>query len=93
MSKSIQLITSFAFPGKRDGDFQAPEGMENVGDLLVHLGKVLNYSLFNARGDGIDDDLQVLINDRGLWSYPEGLKTHLRHGDKVQVQMLTLGGG
>lgn len=93
MSKSILLITSFAFPGKRDQHFEMPEGMENIGDLLVYLGRVLNYSLFNARGDGIDDDLQVLINDKGLWSYPEGLKTYLRHGDKVQVQMLTLGGG
>lgn len=93
MSKSILLITSFAYPGKRDEHFDLPEGMENVGDLLVYLGGVLRYGLLNAGGDDIDQDLQVVINGKPLWSYPEGLKTHLRHGDTVQVQMITLGGG
>lgn len=93
MSRTITLITSFAFPGKRDELFVLPEGMERIGDLLRYLGRELDYSLLGPKGDDIDDDLEVSINGKGLWAYPESLNTALHHGDRVEIFMLTLGGG
>lgn len=70
-----------------------PEGMETVGDLLHYLSRELDFSLFGPKGDDIDDDLEVSINSRALWAYPEGLGTSLQEGDMVKIYMLTLGGG
>ncbi len=93
MSMTISLITSFTFPGKRDEFFVLSEGMEKIGDLIGYLGRELDYSLLGPKGDEIDDDLVVSINGKRLWVYPEGLNTVLHEGDKVEIFMLTLGGG
>lgn len=92
-SKTISLITSVTFPGKSAEFFTLPEGVETIGDLLRYMGRELDYSLFGSRGDSIDDDVEVSINGKGILFCAEGLDTPLHHGDKVEVLMLTLGGG
>jgi hypothetical protein len=89
----ISLITSFSFPSKKDALFVLPVGMETVEDLLRYLSGELNFSLFGPKGDDIDDDLEVSINGKALWAYPQKLGTPLQEGDIVKIYMLTLGGG
>ena len=60
---------------------------------MKYLGGELEYSLFKPGEDAIDDDLEVTINGKGLWTFPQGLQTPLQTGDTVEVYMLTLGGG
>ncbi|MFH1033969.1 MAG: hypothetical protein V1806_05630 [Pseudomonadota bacterium] len=93
MAPRILLVSSFSFPGKRQAHMELPEGMRTIGDLLRHLGQALEYSLLAPGGRDIDDDLEVSINGRGLWSHAQGLDTVLRQDDVVEIYMLTLGGG
>jgi hypothetical protein len=93
MGAVITLITSFSFPGKRDADFELTPGMNTVGDLLRHLGTLLEFSLLSPQEDDIDDDLEVSLNGRGLWAHGTGLDTPLKNGDTLEIYMLALGGG
>ena len=93
MGKRIVLHTSFALPGSGSDTKMLPEGIESVGDLLGHMGEQINFTFINLESDSLEEDLEIILNEKEIWFYPSALNTPLKDGDKVEVYLLPLGGG
>jgi putative ubiquitin-RnfH superfamily antitoxin RatB of RatAB toxin-antitoxin module len=94
MGKRIALHTSFALPGSGSDDtMMLPEGVETVADLLGHMGDQINFKFFDLETGRLEEDLEIILNEKEIWFYPSALNTPLQDGDKVEIYLLPLGGG
>jgi molybdopterin converting factor small subunit len=93
MGKRIALQTSFALPGLGSDLMTLPEGVETVGDLLEHMGDQINFTFLDFETGNLEEDLEIILNEKEIWFYPSALNTPLKDGDKVKIYLLPLGGG
>ena len=93
MGKKIVLHTSFALSGSGADTTLLPEGVETVSDLLGHMGKQINFTFLDLETGNLEEDLEIILNEKEIWFYPTALNTPLKDGDKVEVYLLPLGGG
>ncbi|MBN1849596.1 MAG: MoaD/ThiS family protein [Deltaproteobacteria bacterium] len=92
-AKSIKIKSCFAISGQNSEDLVLPEKVKTVRDLLAFIGEKIDYSFLDPQNDGIEDDLEIILNQKEIWFYSEALKTELRDGDMVEIYLLPLGGG
>jgi hypothetical protein len=93
MDEKIFLNTCFSFPGRQGAQFALTPETDTVGGLLRFMGEHMRFSLLDKEGRGISDELEVRINGKDFWFYPDGLNTPLHEGDVVEIYTLALGGG
>jgi hypothetical protein len=93
MGKRIALHTSFALPGSGSDTMTLPEGVETVADLLGHMGDQINFKFLDFEAGSLEEDLEIILNEKEIWFYPSSLSTPLQDGDKVEIYLLPLGGG
>ena len=93
MGTSISLQTCFAIPGSESKRMSLPEGVKTVGDLLCNIGGQIEYSFINPESGQLEEDLEIIINKKEIWFYPDALNTPLQDGDVVEIYLLPLGGG
>jgi molybdopterin converting factor small subunit len=93
MGKRITLQTSFALPVSGSDTMTLPEGVETVGDLLGHMGEQINFTFIDLETGSLEEDLEIIVNEKEIWFYPSALNTPLKDGDKVEIYLLPLGGG
>ena len=89
----IKLNTNFAFNVQGSGEFSLPAEVKTITDLLRHMSKEIEFDLIDPDTGELDIDLEITINGKDLWFFPNGLKTPLNHGDSVLVSLIPLGGG
>ena len=93
MGVKIKLQTCFALSGSDTETMTLPEGVETVADLLSHMGREINFSFFDPGSGNLEEDLEIIVNNKEVWFYPAALKTPLHDGDIVEIYLLPLGGG
>ena len=93
MGKIIKLRTCFALPGHSSDDLDIPEGVKTILDLITHMGGEINYNFLDPKTGRIEDDLEIILNQKEIWFHPEALNTQLEDGDIVEIYLLPLGGG
>lgn len=93
MGKRIALQTSLALPGSGSDTMPLPEGVETVGDLLRHMGEQIHFKFIDFKTASLEEDLEIILNEKEIWFYPSALHTPLKDGDKVEIYLLPLGGG
>jgi molybdopterin converting factor small subunit len=93
MGTRISLKTCFALPDSASEGMPLPEGVETVGDLINHIGGQIEYSFMDPESGHLEEDLEIIVNKKEIWFYPDALNTPLQDGDVVEVYLLPLGGG
>jgi hypothetical protein len=66
---------------------------ETVRSLLITLAEVyrqadVDFAPINPKTNDLDEDYDVLVNDKDYVTLPHGLDAKLRDGDKVKVKIL-----
>jgi hypothetical protein len=67
--------------------------VKTVGDLLGNIGGQIEYSFINPESGQLEEDLEIIVNKKEIWFYPDALNTPLQDGDVVEIYLLPLGGG
>ena len=93
MGVKIALISNFSLGISDSENFLLPPDVTTIGDLLRHVGKQMNFPFITANADDLRRDIEVSINGKEVWFYPNALNTRLRDGDSVEVNLVPLGGG
>lgn len=93
MGIGIKLQTCFALPDSGLEITDLPEEVEKVRDLLRYVGKQIGFEFIDASTGELEEDLEIIINNKEVWFYPTKLDTVLKDGDTVEIYLLPLGGG
>ncbi|UCB48700.1 MAG: MoaD/ThiS family protein [Deltaproteobacteria bacterium] len=93
MGVKIALISNFSLGISDSENFLLPPNITTIGDLLRHVGEQMNFPFIAADAHDLRRDIEVSINGKDVWFYPDTLKTPLNDGDSVEVNLVPLGGG
>ena len=93
MGVKIALISNFSLGVSDPENFLLPPDIATIGDLLRHVGEQMNFPFIAANADDLRRDVEVSINGKDVWFYPNALNTRLKDGDSVEVNLVPLGGG
>lgn len=93
MGVKIALISNFSLGIADPEHFLLPPDITTIGDLLRHVGEQMNFPFIAANADDLRRDIEVSINGKDVWFYPNALNTPLKDGDSVEVNLVPLGGG
>jgi hypothetical protein len=93
MAVTIALISNFSLGVSESENFLLPPNVNTIGDLLRHVGEKMNFPFIAADADDLRRDIEVSINGKDVWFYPDALNTPLKDGDSVEVNLVPLGGG
>jgi hypothetical protein len=70
-----------------------PLSVESVNELLCYLGEKIDFVFLDAASGKLRPDIEVIVNGKEIWFYPEGLQKPIRDGDSIEVTLIPLGGG
>ena len=70
-----------------------PESVNTVGDLLGYIGGQIEFSFIHPESGQLEEDLEIIVNKKEIWFYPDALNTPLQDDDVVEIYLLPLGGG
>jgi hypothetical protein len=93
MGVKIALISNFSLGISDSENFLLPPDITTIGDLLRHVGEQTNFPFIAPNADDLRRDIEVSINGKDVWFYPNALNTPLKNGDSVEVNLVPLGGG
>ena len=93
MGVKIALISNFSLGISDPENFLLPTDITTIADLLRHVGEQMNFPFIAANDDDLRRDIEVSINGKDVWFYPDTLNTRLKDGDSVEVNLVPLGGG
>jgi hypothetical protein len=93
MAAIIKLQTCFKLPEAGSELTFLPEGVETVRDLLLHMGHQIDFSFIDPVTSSMEEDLEIILNNKEIWFYPTVLDTFLNDGDSLEIYLRPLGGG
>ena len=93
MGVKIALISNFSLGVSDPENFLLPPDITTIADLLRHVGEQMNFPFIAASADDLRRDIEVSINGKDVWFYPDTLNTRLKDGDSIEVNLVPLGGG
>jgi len=67
--------------------------VQSVNDLLRYLGEKIDFVFLDAATGKLRPDIEVIVNGKEIWFYPEGLQKPIHDGDSIEVTLIPLGGG
>jgi len=70
-----------------------PSSVRSMEDLLRHLGETIDFVFLDGATGKLRPDIEVIVNGKEIWFYPEGLKRLIHDGDSIEVTLIPLGGG
>jgi hypothetical protein len=93
MSRTIRLTTNFLRREGDFGDYEVPDRVKTVADLLDHVGHLTDFMFTNVDGTRLRPDIELTLNEKDIAFSPKGLQTHLKEGDGLDINLTPLGGG
>ena len=93
MGTKIKLRTCFALSGSDSEVMTLPQGVETLAELLSYLGRELEFSFIHPETGQLEEELEIILNGKEIWFYPQGLDTPLEDGFIVEIYLIPIGGG
>jgi hypothetical protein len=93
MSITIKLTTNFLRREAGFGDYEIPDRVKTVADLLERVGTLTDFLFTNADGTRLRPDIELTLNGKDIAFFPEGLQARLKDGDGLDISLTPLGGG
>ena len=89
----IQLNTNFVALNSESRETNLPPTILTVRDLIGYAGRQVNFQFFNNDSGELETDLEIMVNGKEVWFYPDKLDTQLKDGDSVAIYLMPVGGG
>ena len=89
----ITLNTNFIVLNSESQEINLPSTIMTVRDLIGYAGRQINFQFFKNDSGKLETDLEIVVNGKEVWFYPEKLDTRLNDGDSVVLYLMPLGGG
>ena len=87
------MKTNISLSRVQGPDMPLPSSVKNMEELLRHLGGKINFLFLDAQTGELRPDIDILVNGKEIWFYPEGLKKPISHRDSIEITLIPLGGG
>jgi hypothetical protein len=70
-----------------------PENVRTLRELLQYIGSKINFDIIDSLSGNLHDDFEVRMNGKESCFLPSGLDSRLGNNDRVEINILGLGGG
>jgi hypothetical protein len=93
MPITITMKSNLSLQRSREPQMVLPLSVESVNELLCYLGEKIDFVFLDAASGKLRPDIEVIVNGKEIWFYPEGLQKPIHDGDSIEVTLIPLGGG
>ena len=93
MPTTVTMKTNVSLSRPQGPDLFLPCSVKTMEDLLHHVGKQVDFLFIDAQTGRLRPDIDILVNGKEIWFYPEGLKRPISHRDSIEITLIPLGGG
>ena len=87
------MKTNVSLSRPQGPDLVLPCSVKTMEDLLHHVGKQVDFLFIDAQTGRLRPDIDILVNGKEIWFYPEGLKRTICDRDSIEITLIPLGGG
>ena len=93
MPVTITMKSNLSLQRSREPQMVLASSVQSVNDLLRYLGEKIDFVFLDAATGKLRPDIEVIVNGKEIWFYPESLKRFIHDGDSIEVTLIPLGGG
>ncbi len=93
MPTTVVLKTNVSLSRPQGPEMVLSSSVRNMEDLLRHIGEKIDFVFLDAQTGKLRPDIDILLNGKEIWFYPEGLKRAILDGDSIEITLIPLGGG
>ena len=93
MAITITMKSNLSLQRSREPQMVLPSSVRSMEDLLRHLGEAIDFVFLDAASGKLRPDIEVIVNGKEIWFYPEGLQILIHDRDSIEVTLIPLGGG
>jgi hypothetical protein len=93
MPITITMKSNLSLQRSREPQMVLASSVQSVNDLLRYLGEKIDFVFLDAASGKLRPDIEVIVNGKEIWFYPEGLQRPIHDGDSIEVTLIPLGGG
>lgn len=93
MPTTVTMKTNLSLSRAQGPDMLLPPSVKNMEDLLRHIGEKIDFLFIDAPTGKLRPDIDILVNGKEIWFYPEGLRKPVHDGDSIEITLIPLGGG
>jgi 1-acyl-sn-glycerol-3-phosphate acyltransferase len=93
MPVTITMKSNLSLQRSREPQMVLASSVQSVNDLLRYLGEKIDFVFLDAATEKLRPDIEVILNGKEIWFYPEGLQKPIHDGDSIEVTLIPLGGG
>ena len=93
MPTSVTLRTNASLNRTQGAELVLPSSVRTMEDLLRHVGEQIDFLLIDGQTGNLRPDIEILVNGKELWFYPDGLRRAIRDQDSIEITLIPLGGG
>ena len=90
---TIIMKSNLSLQRVQDPHMVLPPAVQSVSELLRYLGERIDFVFLDAASGRLRPDIEVIVNGKEIWFYPEGLQKPIHDGDSIEVTLIPLGGG
>ena len=93
MPTTVTMKSNVSLNRTQGPDMVLPSSVKNMEDLLRHVGEKIGFLFIDAQTGILRPDIDILVNGKEIWFYPEGLRKPVHDGDSIEITLIPLGGG
>ena len=93
MPITITMKSNLSLQRSREPQMVLASSVQSVNDFLRYLGEKIDFVFLDAASGKLRPDIEVIVNGKEIWFYPEGLQKPIHDGDSIEVTLIPLGGG
>ncbi len=93
MPTTVTMKSNVSLSRAQGPDMVLPSSVKNMEDLLRHVGERIGFLFIDAQTGILRPDIDILVNGKEIWFYPEGLRKPVHDGDSIEITLIPLGGG
>ncbi len=93
MATTITMKSNLSLRRSEGPQWVLPSSVRSVEDLLRKIGEEIDFGFLDADTGKLRPDIEVIVNGKEIWFYPENLQKPIENGDSIEVTLIPLGGG
>jgi len=93
MPITITMKSNLSLQRSREPQMVLTSSVQSINDLLRYLGEKIDFVFLDSGWGRLRPDIEVIVNGKEIWFYPEGLQKPIHDGDSIEVTLIPLGGG
>ena len=90
---TVTMKTNVSLSRPPGPDWVLPCSVKTMEDLLRHVGEQVDFLFIDAQTGKLRPDIDILVNGKEIWFYPEGLQRAICDRDSIEITLIPLGGG